>query len=203
MSNVIMAVGVAGTWVIAALAIWGEWLKSWLPFLKPALRIELVGISGEIVPQNNRLNARYYHVRVRNTRPRRFPAAHEVQLLIVLVEQPDAGGNPSVVFGQTLPLWWVRQEILPLRQTIGPEADASLLFVREDGALEFTPIVFPNHFPRPPIGPARFWVTLQARSVEVDSPAVRLRIDWDGQWNPGAREIMTHLVVSPAPALSN
>jgi hypothetical protein len=127
MSNVIMAVGVAGTWVIAALVIWGEWLKSWLPFWKPALRIELVGISSEIVPQNNGLNARYYHVRVRNTRPRRFPAAHEVQLLIVLMERPDAGGSPSVVFGQTLPLWWVRQEILPLRQTIGPAADASFI----------------------------------------------------------------------------
>ncbi len=198
-SNWIAAVGVLGTWFIAALALWGEWFRSWFPFLRPQLRIELVGVTSNLVPLNNGLKARFYHVRVKNTRPRRFPAAHQVRLLITLVEEPDAAGQPNPVFSEAIQLWWVRQEALPLALDIGPEADASLLFVQEDGKLSFTPLIFPNHFPQPQKGQVNFWVTLQARSIETDSEPVRLKIAWDGQWSPGEKEIAKHLVVSPDP----
>lgn len=197
-SNWIAVFGVLGTWLIAALALWGEWFKSWFRFLRPELRITLVGLD-RIVPQNNGHNARYYIVRVSNARPRRFPAAHQVRLMITLIEKPNAAGQPIVEFNGPLPLWWVRQEILPLERDIGPEADATLLFVQDDGTFVFTPLIAPNHFPKPQIGRAEFWVTLQAQSIETDSDPFRLKIVWDGQWHPGEQEIGTHLVVSPAP----
>jgi hypothetical protein len=180
--------GVLGTWIIAAIALWGEWLKSWFPFLRPDLRIELVGLKGPVRQNNGRMTY-YYHVRVKNVRSRRFPPAHQVRLLITRVEKPDASGQPTVEFPEPLQLTWVRQETLPLALDIGPEADAALLFVGDDGAFSFTPLVFPNHFPAERQGRADFWVTLEARSIEVDSEPVRLKIAWDGQWNPGEREI--------------
>jgi hypothetical protein len=73
------------------------------------------------------------------------------------------------------------------------------LFVREDGLLAFTPIVTPNHFPPPQNGRVDFWVTLQARSLEADSDPIRLKIAWDGKWDPGEKEMATHLVVSSDP----
>lgn len=196
-SQVIMVFSAAGTWFVAAMAIWGEWIRSY--FFRPNLRVERIGLSSQIVRQNNGMDARYYHVRVSNVRPRRFPAAREVQLLITLVEKPDANGDPYVEFGETLPLWWVRQEILPLFRTVGPDADASLLFVRQDGTLQFTPIVSPNHFPCAQIAPVDYWVTLQAKSIEIDSLPLRLKIRWDGVWDAGEKEIQRHLSVSDDP----
>jgi hypothetical protein len=101
------------------------------------------------------------------------------------------------VFPEEVELTWVRQEILPLAPDIGrnAKADASLLYVRDDGVLSFTPLVFPNHFPRPPSGRVDYWVTLQARSLETESKLVRLKIAWDGQWDPGEKEIANHLHV--------
>jgi ATP dependent DNA ligase domain len=59
------------------------------------LTIEPIGLS-EIVPQNNGMKARYYHLRVRNVRGR-LPAAHEAQVLITRVEKEDAAGQPIIL----------------------------------------------------------------------------------------------------------
>jgi hypothetical protein len=141
-SEWIMGFAAVGTWLVALLAVFGEWIRSRL--FRPKLLVEPLGLTDQIVPQNNGMDARYYHVRVRNFR--RFPAAHEVEILITLLEQPNASGEPYAVFSQTLPLWWVRQEILPLRQTIGPAAEATLFYVRQDGAFDFTPMSRPITF---------------------------------------------------------
>ncbi len=194
----VAAVGVLGTWTIAALALWGDWFKSLFPILRPVLTIEPIGLS-DIVPQNNGLKARYYHLCVRNTRPGKMPTAHEARVLITRVEEPDAAGQPTTIFGETVPVTWVRGELYPLLRTIGPDTEANLLWVREDGWFQFEPIVYPNHFPKPVQGPAKFWVTVQVHSVEAQSEPRRFWITWDGQWSEGASEIKKHLVVSPDP----
>jgi hypothetical protein len=203
-SDWIALAGVVGTWVLAAAALWGERIKFWFPFLRPKLTIEPVGL-GQIVQQNpTGLNARYYHLRVRNLRPRQFPA-HEAVVFITLVEIPDADGRPTKVggFDETVPITWVRQEHYGpiISRTIGPEQTANLLWVREDGRFQFEPVPPPpNHFPRPTrSGRADFWVTVQVRSVEADSKPRRFRVAWDGQWHDGATEIAKHLVVTPDP----
>jgi hypothetical protein len=202
-SDWIAAVGVLGTWVIALLALWGDWFKSLFPFLRPVLAIEPIGL-GDPVDQTDSIGkvirtARYYQLRVKNVRPGRVPAAHEAQVLITRVEQPDAAGQPILVFGETVPLGWVRGEVYPLLRTIGPAVDASLFWVGADGAFAFLPIVWPNHFPKPVKGAATFWITVQAQSIEADSRPLRLKIVWDGQWQPGASELAKHLIVLPDP----
>jgi hypothetical protein len=193
-SDWITAFGVLGTWTIAALALWGDWFKSLFPFLRPVLTIEPIGLT-EIVPQNNGLKARYFQLQVRNTRPGRMPAAHEAQVLITRIDKEGAAGQPILAFGETVPVGWVRGEVYPLLRTIGPDADTTLLWVREDGWFQFDPLVWPNHFPKPVQGPAKFWVTVQVRATEAESQPLRLRVTWDGVWHEGRREIEEHLVV--------
>jgi hypothetical protein len=195
---IVAALGVLGTWAIAALALWGDWFRSQFPFLRPRLILEPVGL-GDMVRQNNGLKARYYFLRVRNVRPGRLPAAHEAQVLITRVDREDAAGQPTPTFAETVPLAWVRGEIYPLLRTIGPDAESNFLWVREDGWFQFEPIVWPNHFPPGRIGRAKFWVTVQVRAIEADSEPRRFRIDWDGEWHDGAAEIAEHLRVTPDP----
>jgi len=64
---IVAAVGVLGTWALAALALWGDWFRSQFRFLRPRLILEPVGL-GDIVQQNNGPKARYYFLRVRNMR---------------------------------------------------------------------------------------------------------------------------------------
>jgi hypothetical protein len=199
-SDLITLFGVVGTWIVAALAVWGEGLTS--VFFRPKLRIELLGLSIP-VKQNNEKTARYYRLKVTNARRTRQSAAHDVRLLITRVEEPDAGGDPRRVFDEMLPLLWERQEVLPLTHTVGADAHAPLFFVREDGVFEFTPVVKPNHFKASYQGRTLLWVTLCATSNERDSPSLRVKIEWDGQWQFGEAEMKAHVKVSidpPTPA---
>jgi hypothetical protein len=130
---VVAAIGALGTWTIAILALWGDWFRSLFPILRPVLTLDLIGPS-EIVPHNNGPKARYYHLRVRNTRPGRLPAAHEAQVLVTRLEEPDAAGQPTILFSQTMPLRWASQEIYPLLRTIGPDALADFSGCRRMGS---------------------------------------------------------------------
>ena len=100
-----------------------------------------------------------------------------------------------------------------LTRTVGPERIADLLRVLEDGnlgaaslndrpagdpALELTAMIYPNNFPGRSTGPTQIWVTLQARSLEADSPPLRLGIAWDGHWDAGEAEMARHLQLNSA-----
>lgn len=38
-------------------------------------------------------------------------------------------------------------------------------------------------------------LTFQARANEGDSPPLRVRVVWDGQWEDGAQEMRRHLAI--------
>jgi len=54
----------------------------------------------------------------------------------------------------------------------------------------------PNHFPATHKGSTSLWVTLQAVANEADSPPVRLRIDYNGQWHTGDAEMGRNVSVT-------
>jgi hypothetical protein len=176
-------IGAAGTWLVAILAIWGERLRAWL--FRPTLRVGKGEFSGTVGKHQDGKSARYYLVRVDN--PSRFPPAHEVQLVLTRIEKSGQSG-PEILFDEIMPLSWMRQELNSLlTRTVGTYQDAAVFFVQDDGMLAFTPMLTPRgelagHFPREHRGPATLWVTLRALSVETDSPAMRLKIEWNGQW---------------------
>ena len=129
--------------------------------------------------------ARYYTVPVSN--PTRFPAAHDVQLVLTRVEKSGAR-EVETIFDEPIPMAWQRRELDPLlTRTVGTDALASLFFAQDDGTLGFTPAVSPTgellaNFPRVHTAPFTLWVTLRAVSIEADSPSIRLKIDWNGEW---------------------
>jgi hypothetical protein len=49
--------------------------------------------------------------------------------------------------------------------------------------------------PRPYNTDVHIWVTVAATASEVESPPLRLKIDWDGQWDAGASEMARHLII--------
>jgi hypothetical protein len=201
-SDCIALLGVLGTWAVAVLAIWGDAIRSHL--FRPTLRLDLLDPEGELIdqtkPTGEIVSARYYHVKLSNSRRFRFYAAHETQVLIVRVESPGLDGQPQVVHSTPLPLFWQNAALYPSSRTIGPEAIADLLYVGADHWLFLAPIVHPNNFPGHHNSPMRLWVTLQARSIETDSKLLRVEIIWDGQWDPGKEEMKKHLKIS-VPAL--
>ena len=201
-SDWIALAGAIGTWALAIAALWGERVKFWFPFLRPKLTIERLGLGERVQQTPSDLYARYYHLRVRNERPRQFPA-HEARVLITRVEIPGASGQPKPVFRESVPITWVRQELYGtvISRTIGPDETVNLLWVREDGWFQFEPVFPPpNHFPEAiQKGPANFWVTVQVQSIEADSEPYRFRVAWNGKWESGEKEIANNLVVTPDP----
>jgi hypothetical protein len=201
--------GGTGTWAVAILAVWGGAIRSWL--FKPTLRVDLLDPGGELIAQNEQrvengqlrqrtVQTRYYHVKLSKSGRFRFPAAREAQVLITHVELPGPDGLPQMAYSVPLPLIWQYAALHPTSRTIGPDAIADLLYVREDDqSLRLTPMVFPNNFPGHHTTAARLWVTLQARSIEANSRSLRLEIAWDGQWDAGEAEMRRHLRVAVAP----
>ncbi len=189
--------GVVGTWGAVVVALFGERIRVLL--FKPALQIRLLSNRGEfvhqtIVPNNQitqQLEARYYHIQLTNRR--RTTKASDAQVIITSIEAVGSNGRPQVVYTGMLPLQWRHGELHPRTRTVGPPADADLLFARQDGIVSFLPMLFPNNFPGQYQAATHLWVTLQARSTEGDSAPLRLEIDWDGQWDRDEAQMATHL----------
>ena len=203
-------IGAIGPWVVAIVAIWGDKVRSWA--FRPKLKIGLLDPRGEHAKQRisqivegklqeSEIETRWYHIRLTNESTARYPAAKETQVVLSRVEKPGpAGGPPQAIYEGALPLRWQHQETDPaLRRTVGPEAVADLFFVNAKGFLYLTPIIIPYNFPGEHRGQTKLWVTLQARSVEVDSNALRVEIAWDGQWDRGEEEMAKHLQVTVPP----
>ncbi len=128
-------IGAAGTWVVAVMAVFGDWVKSWF---KPRLNVGKGEFSNSPAIHANGQSTRYYLVRVSNDR-RAVRAAHEVQLVLTRIEKSGAKGIETI-FDEIMPLSWQRQELHPLlTRTVGTDAIASLFFVQEDGLLGITP----------------------------------------------------------------
>jgi hypothetical protein len=181
---VAILIGAGGTWLIAIIAIWDKFISAWL--FRPGLVVGQGEFSGTAGTHEDGRAARYYRVPVRN--PTRFPAAHDVQLVLTRIEK-SGEGEVETVFDEPIPVAWERRELNPLlTRTVGTEANASLFFAQDDGVLGFTPALSPTGellatFPRIHQAPFRLWVTLRAVSIEADSPSIRLKIDWNGQWH--------------------
>jgi hypothetical protein len=201
-------IGIAGTWAIAFLAVWGEQIRAAL--FKPKLQIKLLNNLGErtrhdvVVLESGQAKivrsfpVRYYHIRVTN---RSRVVAHDVQVLVTQLDLRGPGGNPQTIYKSAhLPLVWIMQEIYGRVRTIGraTAADADLLFVQSE-FLKIVLAVTPNNFPDTMSGASEqhFWLTVVARGLESESKPLRLKIDWDGKWEDGDNEMGRHLTVAP------
>jgi hypothetical protein len=186
-----------GSVAVFAVAIWGDWIKAQL--FPISLSIASGRLTDNPVQLNTGRHAWFYHLPVRNER--RFPSASQVQLLMLSLEQINPiTGVPSLLFSEPLPMWWQRGEVLPVMRTVGPEAIAVIFYVTDPPSqFTFTPLVKVSHFPPSFTRAVTLRLTVQARAIEGDSAAVRLRIEWDGGWSPNSSQMTNHLAIKQDP----
>ena len=194
-------VGVAASVSIAVAAIWGEKLRG---LFRPRLRLRLHNLLGHLetlaeVSQSNPASiqfgpARYYHLAVTNYTS--YPEARDVEVLLTQVSIRGPDGKPQTIFEGVLPLMWQHEPHYPSFRTIGRTtvAIADLLLVRPD-QLRILVKVQPLNFAETMRGEQHLWLKLVARGVNGESRPLRLKIDWDGQWERSDSEMQKHLIV--------
>lgn len=198
----IALVGVVGTWFIFGAAIWGERIRASL--FKPQLRVMLDDPRGELTSEAITITAtgqvqqytrpaRYYHLSGRNSR--RWPIAHDVRILLTRLEKPDPSGIPTTVWTGEIPLAWEHAQIHFTSRSVGRPVRADLAVVAQDPQGS-------ERASKPTALTARdcakqIWVTVVATANEAGSPALRLELAWDGQWDTGEAEMARHVVIRP------
>lgn len=138
-------------------------------------------------------DARYYHMRVTNHR--RWFSAHHVQVLLLQVEALGQDNNVEVKWTGEIPLGWQNQALYPTARTIGHAASVDLCSVVRGQWLQLHPLMRPINLTVFWPAPCALTLTLQARGDEGDSPPVRVRVAWDGQWADGSQGLQGHLSI--------
>jgi hypothetical protein len=139
-------------------------------------------------------HARYYHLRVTNRA--RYPAAKDVQGLLLGVERLDQELRQSGELYVPLSLGWAGG-VYRVAREIGTKTDATadLLFVQEDGSLEFVVLHAPFNFQSVYSGETHLRVTAVARGIDCESNIIRLEIHWDGAWERDDEAMKKHFVI--------
>lgn len=198
-SQYLVAIGTIGA-VIAAL--FGDYLLD--KFWPPKLQLQHLDPEGDLTTLRNVASgayiddARYYHVQVSNDR--HWRPATNLDVRLVQVEEPGPDGQPQVKWVGDSPICCRDQHLHPLRHTIGSSLDFDICSVLKNAMrLQLHPIVAPNNLRTQRVGPCHLVLWLQAKSTEGDSEIMRFKIDWNGQWHDGEREMRDNLKITPLP----
>jgi len=185
------AVGV-GTLLVAAIAIWGNLIRSW--WSGPKLKVSLHNPMGELTNLNDGTAVRYYHLRVANSR--KWSPAHNVRVLLTKIFQPAADGRwVDRSFSGPLQLTWQFPQFHVRFPFIGPDDISDLGCIVKGHQFAITPYVVPNNF-NGYVGPnQRIKVEVIAVADNGQSKPVLIEIAWDGNWSDDTAEMSRHLVV--------
>lgn len=188
-----------GTLSAVGVALFGNWFR--LRYFPPLLRIRLLNNDGEYITMTNRETgavageARYYHLIASN--PRRWFAATNTDVRLIQIEEATADGSYRVEWVGDVPIHCRNQSHNPLKHDIGPSKHFDVCSVLNQGScILLHPILTPNNLRTAWAGPQHLVLSFQARSTEVDSDIVRIKIVWDGKWHEGANEMATHFRIS-------
>ena len=138
--------------------------------------------------------SRWYHVRVENKR--RMSRATETQVCLVAVAMPNAAGTYITQSTGAIPLK-VRHEGV-VQRIIRPPVEWDFCSVIKEvppngsPVFELQTVVAPSDIIVRQSAPFRMVLTLQARSIEVDSNLLRLKLVWDGQWADDTGQMASH-----------
>jgi hypothetical protein len=124
-----------------------------------------------------------------------------VKVFLLRVEIQGADGSVHTIWqGDGVSLKWQFHEIQPSERSIGYPVNVDLVSVVKDKFLDLHPVITPLSLQTRYRGQCDIYVTLQARSAEADSPSLRLRIVWDGNWHEGREEMLRYFSIREAPA---
>jgi hypothetical protein len=199
----IKATQAAATLLAVSVALFGARLRH--RFDPPKLKIALAndeGFAAILYTFNRQTNEAlhqtdglWYHVRVDNEN--RSTTATGVHIFLLSIEAPDVSGDFRPIWTGHAKLGW-KHESNPEPKSIGYHAECDLFHIlNEPREMRLSPIIPGQITPDKFIGPLRIAVTVQARSIEVESDPLRLEIFWDGTWSTDRAEMKRHLVVKP------
>ena len=186
-----------GTLLTVAVALFGEQLKA--RWFSPVLRLRLLGSAGEKTQLKDANGSylddtRIYYVQVSNARRLSSPA-EQVQMLLTRIEEPGPSGDLQTTWFGEIQIRWRNHEFVPLLRTIGAPADCDFCRVDKKGQLLLMPLILPNNLAVRWTGKCQFVAHLLARSTQVDSDVLRVKVSWDGGWEDGATEMQHHLKI--------
>jgi hypothetical protein len=194
-----IALGTVGAVIVA---LFGQAFRA--KFFPPKLALSLADALGEgtrvrITPpaesteQPREEEARYYHLRVKNSR--RWSPATEARVVLLQVEEPGPDGRLQVRWNGDIPLGWRHNSIFPPFRVVGPDAFADLCSVVRGKWIELHTLVSPFNLETRRRQAATLVVSVQVHATETNSNTLRLRISWDGGFAGGAQEMRRHLTV--------
>jgi hypothetical protein len=152
-----------------------------------------------IAESGERIESRWYHIKVRN--PRRGFTAKSVRPCLLRVEKTNAFGRYETTWTGEMPFLW--KDVGPITPDLGPEIDCdlcSVTYMLDGPILQLHPFI-------PKMSIPTLWrhcqakcaLTFQARSLLIDSNLLRIEIVWNGQWARNTEEMARHLVVTELP----
>ena len=150
-----------GTIAAALVALFGQIFRS--KFWPPQLSLRLISLDGVKTPvvvtwaEDNEIRqrseeARYYHLRVANSR--RWSPANHVQVILLQVEEPGPTDTLQVTWTGAMPLRWQHQELFPASRTIGAPADVDLCSVVKNKWLQLHLLIKPFNLETERRGPS-------------------------------------------------
>ena len=192
----------AGTIGAVIVALFGQAFRA--KFFPPKLTISLADESGEStilsIPPAQGSNeatriaeARFYHLRVTNTR--RWSPATDTRIVLLQSEEPGPDGRLQVRWTGDIPLAWRHNSVFPPFRVVGPDAYADLCSVVNGSWMQLHTLAKPVTLNTIRSEASTIVLSLQAQSTQASSAPLRLRISWDGLFEKGAQEMQKHLTI--------
>lgn len=184
--------GLLGTFLVVALAIWGDWFKD--KFASPILELRLKSSRGFLINFRNGQKVHYYHLAISNRKS--WVTAKNVNVVLTSVMRLENGVFKAEPLAAEVPLTWANQEYTSLNQTLGKNPlTCDFGYLAEQG-VQFIPTLhfYPNNFNGYVTKgeTIRYALELRADNYKANKPLV-LEVFWDGIWTADSEVMQQHL----------
>ena len=194
MSEIAQIIAAIGTVIVAALAIWGDKVRSIVA--GPKIRIRLREARGNLTTRANGTRTVYYHIAVTNARTWSPARNLIVRLIKIETMAADRRFQPERLV-HSLQFTWANPQFHEISPTVTSSDMCDFGFI-DEGSEGFVPsmYVMPNDFEG--IVQAeetrRFTIDATADNYHSKTPLV-LEVAWDGTWTADTEQLMRHLVI--------
>lgn len=181
-----------GTLLVAALAIWGDWIR--FNFAGPKLHLSLHDPGGEPSGFTDGKTSRHYHLKVRNQR--KWVPAKNVRVVLTKVIKYGANGSllPESLSGP-IQLTWQFPQTHALYSLIGPDDICDLGFVTAGDKFTLCTYIVPTKLDRVIEPEQKIYIEVIAIADNAESNILCINIAWDGKWSDDTSEMKEHLVI--------
>lgn len=173
------------------IALFGRRVRAYVN--RPQFKITIKNKLGVLTNTEDQISVRYYHINVANSKRE---ISHNTSLVIKKIISASQGTCRELWEGTVCLKWMCTRQQEGETRNIGVTSyNCDLLCVQRCGIM-FPLYIVPNNFPRFTNTPIDLIVTLQVLSDENVSDEISVRINWDGLWADGEKEMGQHCQIS-------